>query len=100
MVLRKWDIHTDLIGKICKLTSMGVEIEKGYEKHLGVGNSYMAERIYKYCYCGGWYEMSLMFIDEPPIHRDGVVLYCLEEIGKGVNGDWHWFSLEQLMICN
>lgn len=92
--------HSYLIGKIAKLTTLGVLLEKKYEELFGVGNAHKAEFINYYCYIGGRYEMSLIFIDEPPEKRGGIMFYWLEEIGVGVMGDWHLYTLEQLMICN
>lgn len=91
--------HTPLIGKIAKLTSFGVQLEKEYEKLLEIGNSHIAKRIHYYNHCGGRYETKLIFIDEPPFEYAGVKFYCLKEIGTGANGDWYWFSMNQLIIC-
>lgn len=91
--------HEDYIGKIAKLTKFGVELEKEYEELFNIGNYGMAQFINYYCYLGGRYELSLMFIDEAPIHRNGIELFCLKEIGNGVMGDWHWYTLNQLIVC-
>ncbi len=99
-MLRVYDLHTDLIGKICKLTSFGVELEREYEQLFGIGNYNQAEMIYGYCHRGGKHEMSLMFIDEPPVRRNGVIWFCVKETGVGVSGDWLWYTLDQLMICS
>ena len=98
-MLRVVDKHTDFIGQIAKVTEFGAELEKEYEEVFGIGNYHVAKRTHGYCYMGGRYEMSLMFIDEPPFSRDGVTWYCLKEVGVGVTGDWHWYTLNQLMIC-
>ena len=90
--------HTHLVGKLCKLTRMGAELEKEYEQLFHVGNYNRALDINFFCYMGGRYEMSLMFIDEKPIRRQNVVWYCVKEVGVGVMGDWHWYTLDQLMI--
>ena len=94
------DLHTHLIGKICKLTEFGLELEKEYEQIFGFGNYESAKTIHLYCYIGGRYEMSLMFIDEKPHIVNGIIWYCVKEIGVGVMGDWHWYTLNQLIICN
>ena len=99
-MLRIIDEHTDLIGKIAKLSEFGVELEKEYEELFNVGNYCNAKDIYFYCHRGGRYEMSLIFIDEPPIKHNGITWFCLKEVGVGVNGDWHWFTLNQLIICD
>jgi hypothetical protein len=99
-MLRIYDLHTELIGKICKLTSFGVELEKEYEQVFGVGNYHSAQTLFEYCHCGNKYELSLMFIDEKPIKRNGVVWYCLKEIGKYSTGDYYWVTLCQVMICS
>lgn len=98
-MLRKVDIHTHLIGQIAKLTEFGMELEKEYEDVFGFGNYSSARQIHYFCYMGGKYEMSLMFIDEPPTTHNGETWYCLKEVGVGVMGDWHWYTLNQLMIC-
>lgn len=99
-MLRIYDLHTELIGKICKITSFGVELENEYEEVFGIGNYYSAKTLFEYCYCGNKYELSLMFIDEKPIKRNGVVWYCLKEIGKYSTGDYYWFTLNQVLICS
>lgn len=100
MILRVADLHTEHIGKIAKLTEFGVELDKEYGEVFGIGEGYDRIRwLYEYHHCGGPNELSLMFIDEPPIKRQGCVWYCLKDIGKGNPEDWHWFTLNQLMIC-
>lgn len=94
------DLHTHLIGKICKPTEFGVELEKEYEEIYKFGNWQKANQIYFFCHMGGRFEMSLMFIDQKPEVYNGIVWYCVKEIGVGVSGDWHWYTLNQLMICN
>ncbi len=90
--------HKQYIGRICKVSLQGVALEKIYEEVLGI--STYAEKVYEYCHFGGKFEMSLMFIDEPPMVVKGETFYCLLEVGIGVSGDWHWFTLNQLIICN
>lgn len=92
-------LHTDLIGKICKPTLFGLELEKEYENLIGFGNSNKYARLYDYCTCGGKYELSLMFINERPFVKYNTVWYCLKEIGVSCNGDWHWLTLNQLVVC-
>jgi hypothetical protein len=41
-----------------------------------------------------------MFIDEKPIKRNGVIWYCLKEVGKYSTGDYYWFTLNQVLICS
>lgn len=89
-----------LLGCIAKLTEFGVELEKEYEKTFGIGSYNRAFRIWYYCHLEGRYQMSLMFIDQQPYVKNGVKFYCLKEVGVGVMGDWHWFSLNQLIVCN
>jgi hypothetical protein len=98
-MLRIWDEHTDMIGKIAKLTERGVLLEKEYVDLFGIGNEIFAKLLHQYCYEGGKYEISFMFIDEPPFKKNGVTWFCLKEVGMGVSGDWYWFTLNQLMIC-
>lgn len=99
-MLRIYDLHTELIGKICKLTRFGVELEREYENVFGVGNYHSAQIMFKYCHCGGEYEVSLMFIDESPITKNGVVWYCVKCVGKHSSGDYYWFTLNQIVICD
>ena len=99
-MLRLFDFHTELIGKVCKLTSFGVELEKEYEKVFGLGNYNSTYILFDYCYCKNKYELSLMFIDEKPIKINGVVWYCLKEIGRYATGNYYWFTLNQVMICS
>lgn len=94
------NLHTDLVGKLCKLTEMGVILEKEYHELYGIGSVYTAERLL------WWhnqtiekYRILLMFINEPPMTIYGKTFYCVKEIGNGSNGDWYWFTLDQLMIC-
>lgn len=92
--------HYDyLVGRIAKVTALGVVLEKEYEALFGFGNWQKAEFNHWACHMGGRYEMSLMFIDEEPHEVKGIVWYCLKEVGIGVSGDWHWYTLNQLMIC-
>jgi hypothetical protein len=99
-MLKVLDSHKELIGKICKLTAFGVQLELEYEKEFGIGNHSNAKRLFDYCHSENQYEISLMFIDERPMKLNGMVFYCLKEIGKGSTGDWHWFTLNQIMLCN
>lgn len=94
------DEHTHLIGHLAKITEFGVLLEKKYEDIFGFGNPHKASHVHYYCHIGNKYEMSLMFIDEPPIKRGNMTWFCLEEVGVGVNEDWHYFTLDQLIICN
>lgn len=89
-----------LVGRIAKLTERGVLLAKEYEELLGIGSEGSARKIHEYCHMGGQYEMSLIFINEPPFIAKGVTFYFLKEIGKGVGGDWHLYSLNQLIFCN
>ncbi len=92
--------HKSLIGRIAKVTERGILLAKEYEELLGIGSENSTKKIYEYCHMGGQYEMSLIFINEAPFRIHGVTFYCLKEIGKGVGGDWHWYSLNQLVFCN
>lgn len=97
--MRIADVHTHLIGKLCKLTEMGLELEKEYEKLFHMGNYERARTFYMY-HEKGPYQVLFMFIDEPPYNRDGLTWYCVKEVGKGCMGDYHWYTLDQLMICD
>lgn len=97
-ILRIEDVHTHFIGKIAKLTEKGLELENDYEKLFGIGNYGKSHIIHYYCHCGGRYEMSLMFIDEKPIKINGATWFCVKEIGVGVSGDYHYYTLDQLKI--
>lgn len=97
--MRVADIHTDLIGRICKLTAHGLLLEEEYEKLYGVGNVQQAELLYFY-HQPGPYQILLMFIDEKPWRKDNQTWFWVKEIGKGCFGDWHLFTLDQLIICN
>lgn len=97
-MLRIAEIHTDLIGKIAKLNNIAYHLELEYEEMYKVGNAnrmktllfFQNEHICK---------MMFLFIDEKPIKKFNETWFCLKEIGNGVNGDWHWFTLNQLIIC-
>lgn len=93
-------IHTELIGKLAKLTEQGVILEQEYEYLFGMGNYEKAIHNHYYHYCGGRYELKLMFIDEPPFSIAGQTWYCLKEVGTGCHGDYFWYTLDQLMICD
>ena len=93
------DLHTEFIGKIAKTTSFGLVLEKEYEKIFNVGNEYKFDRLHYYCHLKNKYELSLIFIDEKPITKNGVTWFCLKEIGNGCNGDWHWLTLNQITVC-
>jgi hypothetical protein len=99
-MLRISDIHTTFIGKICKLTSIGVEIEKEYEKLFGIGNYFTAERLFYYCHSNNENKLILIFIDEKPITKHGLTWFCLKEIGNNSANDYYWFTLDQIVICN
>ena len=86
--MRLIEEHSWLIGKMAKLHSSAVAIEQGYTEAIGIGDVDKIDKLYWRCHCGG------------PYRRLGVVFYCLQEIGNGVFGDWHWFSLEQLIVCD
>lgn len=92
--------HMHLIGQIAKVTERGVLLAKEYEDILKIGLADSTRKIYEYCYAQGKNEISLMFINERPVKVGGVIFYCLKEIGHNVHGDWHYYSLNQLMICN
>lgn len=98
--MRIYDLHNSLIGKVCKLTKFGLELEKEYEKLFRVGNYMSSLNVYMYCHDSVEYEMWLIFVDESPIVKDGVVWYCLKEIGYESTGDYRWYTLNQVMICS
>lgn len=91
--------HTELIGKICKITRFGVELQKEYKRLFGIGSHYVAKTLFDYCYSGNEYELSLVFTQDAPIRRNGVVFYCLKEVGEHSSGEYHWLSLNQIIIC-
>ncbi len=76
------DLPPEFIGKICKITAFGVELEKEYEQLFGIGNYNYALLLFEYYYCNNNYELSLMFIDEAPITRNGVTWYCMKEVAQ------------------
>ena len=88
------------IGKIAKLTEFGVLLSKEYEAIFHFGNPLVDESVNYYCHCGGRYEISLMFVDEAPEKRNELTWWCLKEIGIGASGDYHWYTLDQLIMCN
>ena len=96
-MLRLHDLHTEHIGKICKLTSFGVELEKEYELLFGIGNHYSALMLFDFCNNN---EVRLMFVDEKPFSREGVIWYCLKDVGKYSEVNYHWFTMNQILICS
>lgn len=89
-----------LVGKLAKLSKDAHHIELGYLDNIGIGNpDKISELIYQ-CYRNDEYQIKFMFVNEPPFKKMGVEFYCLQEIGNVVFGDWYFFSLEQLIICN
>ncbi len=95
-MIRIHNIHTCLVGKVCRLTKIGVLLSQEYEKLFGIGNQYKVQDIYNICESGFG---CLMFIDEPPWQTFGFTFYCLKIVAKG-SDDWYWFTLNQLMICD
>lgn len=95
-MLKVYDIHTQFLGKTCKLTSFGVLLEKEYESLFGIGSPEQAQRLYDYC---SQDRIRLIFVDEKPIKIYGLTFFCLKEVGKDGNGDLYFFTSEQLMIC-
>lgn len=91
--------HSYLIGKIAKTSPLAVELEVEYERLFEVGNVNQIQMIDYYCHCGGRYELSLIFLDEPVYKKKGMTWYCLKDIGTGASGDWYWLTLDQLIIC-
>lgn len=95
-----FDLHSELVGKICKLTEHGLAMEQEYKELFGIGNYESARRLFYYCYESGKNELSLMFVKEKPIKQNGCIWYCMKEIGRGSTGDYYWFTLNQVMICS
>lgn len=91
--------HTYLIGKIAKLTEFGVLLAAEYVELFNIGNESTTRQIHYFCNTPGKYQMSLMFINQEPFTKLGKTWYCLKEVGVGVMGDWHWYTLDQLIIC-
>jgi hypothetical protein len=96
--MRIVDLHTDLIGKICMITEVGVALEKEYEKMYGIGNYYAAQQLFHFNYHSK-YKYVLMFIDEKPFTKFNETWFCVKEVGEHSNGDMHWYTLNQLIIC-
>jgi thymidine kinase len=95
------DIHTDLVGKLCKITSFGIELEKEYVQLFGVGNVHTAQMAHLYCYNSSEkYAIKLMFIDEVPFFKNGMTWYFLKSVGKYANGDYYLYTLDQLLISD
>lgn len=97
--MRAFYLDKELVGKICKITMLGCQLEKEYEEMFGIGDYRRA------CFCHwrhqpGKYQMLFMFIDQKPVKKHGLTWYCVKEIGNGVMGDWHWYTLDQLIICD
>lgn len=93
--------HTHLIGKTCKLTKFGIELEKEYSEQFGIGNPQTVKILFEYGQMvNSDFEIRLMFIDEKPMSNYGLTWFCLKEVGKYSSGDYHWFTLEQLVICS
>ena len=91
--------YKTLIGKTAKLTKQGVKIENLYNNPLKMGY-YKAMILFDYCYRPDEFQISFQFVDEPPETQNGITYYCLKQIGKHSSGDWYWFTLDQLMICD
>ena len=99
--MRVADLHTDLIGRICKLNQMAVPLEREYEIIFGFGNAHIVEDLFwlqeKHCS-----KIAFIFIDEKPFTKDKETWFCIKEFSttnKKVNGDYHWLTLNQLIIC-
>lgn len=93
--------HTHLIGKTCKLTKFGIELEKEYSEQFGIGNPQIVQILFEYGQMvNSDFEIRLMFVDEKPMSNYGLTWFCLKEVGKYSSGDYHWFTLEQLVICS
>lgn len=90
-------IPTLLAGKLAVLSEFGLEVEREYNKILHLGNYDIARQIIYRNHMEGKYATKLMFLNEPPVRKHGVVFYCLKEVGKYSTGDWYWFSLDNLL---
>lgn len=86
------DEHIDLIGKIAMLTNMATILESEYEDIFGMGNRFIINRLYEN-------KTMLIFINEKPVLKNGCMWFCLKEIGANTSGDWHWLTLNQLIVC-
>lgn len=95
-------LHLQLVGKLAVLTEFGVELSEQYRILYDVGNPESDLNILKWCQDLGKYKVRLIFIDEPSIKVGNLRFFCLKEVGVGIGkyGDWHWFTLDQLMICD
>ncbi len=88
--LRINNLHTDFIGIVCKLTRVGVQLEKEYETIFEIGNYELVKFLFEF-------DTLFIFIDQPPVVLNGNTWFCLKEIG---NDDLHWFTLMQIMVCS
>lgn len=87
-------MHEALIGKIAKLHSNAGLLARAYAIEFDIPDLSEATR--------DAYEMEAlyMFSEEPPTINRGLTLYCLREIGDETwHGDYKWFTLDQLILC-
>lgn len=97
LIVLDHDCHKKHVGRIGKLTELGVELEAEYVNLFGLGYVDIATRIFRFC---KYFDMFLVLIDEPPFKRNGVVWYCFKLIGKDSTDDWYWFTLDQIEFTN
>jgi hypothetical protein len=94
-------MHLPFVGKLAVLTELGVCISEQYRQLYGIGNPEQDYNLYYHYQTNGKYSIKLMFINEPSIQAENHRFFCLKEVGIGIgrHGDWHWYTLDQLMIC-
>ena len=100
MPLARASEHRPLVGKLAKPGPLYRTLVKEYRALFNVGESdYAAEMLEWACSREGDFEVTLLFIDEEPIQHGGIMWFCLKEIGKDGNGDYHYLTLDQLVLC-
>lgn len=97
--MRITDDHTPLIGRLAKITELGVVLENEYKALFGFGSPHCAQTLYYYCHNRGKKQVYLLFIDKKPFKTDGLTWFCLKEVGIDASGDYHWLTLDQLIVC-
>lgn len=91
-------LHNHLIGKICKLTDFGLVLANEYQAMFGIGN-FVTARMLHWSMQQPGNKVMLMFNKERPFNRLGTTWYCFTEVGEEGNGDYHWFTLDQVVVC-
>jgi hypothetical protein len=99
--LRVVDEHTAFIGKLAKPAPLYRALEAEYRKLFNVGLSdYNAEMLAWQCHeMEPKRQAALIFVDEPPVKKHGLIWFFLRIIGPEANGDLYLLTLDQLMLC-